>query len=58
MGYEVIPINLHHREIEGLTTYTSVLEVAVPIDRATVYLTSPVGEEIVAEVAEKRIPEL
>ena len=57
-GYEVIPINLHHREIEGLTTYASVLEVPVPIDIATLYLPPPVGEEVVAEVAEKRIPEL
>ena len=57
-GYEVIPINPRHREIEGLTTYGSVLDVPVPIDMATLYLPPSVGEQVVADVAAKKIPEL
>lgn len=57
-GYQVVPVNPCHREIEGLVAYTSVLEVPVAIDIATFYLPPEVGERVVAEVVAKRIPEL
>ena len=57
-GYTVVPVNPHHREIEGLPAYASVLDVPHEIDIATVYVPPEVGERIVSEVGEKGIPEL
>ena len=57
-GYEVIPINPHESEIGGLQTYRSVLDVPGAIDLATIYVPPPKGLSVLAEVAEKRIPEV
>jgi predicted CoA-binding protein len=57
-GYTVIPINPHEREIEGLATYPSVLDVPGRIDMASFYVPPEVGEQLIAEVAEKQIPEV
>jgi len=37
-GWEVIPVNRHEREIEGLPAVASLAEVVPPADRVTVYL--------------------
>ena len=37
-GYDVVPINLHHREFEGLQAFRSMLDVPGPIALATVYV--------------------
>ena len=57
-GYTVVPINPHETEVEGLKTYRSVLDVPGPIDMATFYVPPEVGEELIADVAKKRIPEV
>ena len=57
-GYTVVPINPHHREIEGLQAYPSVLDVPGVIDIATVYVPPEIGEGVVTEVARKGIPEV
>ena len=57
-GYTVIPINPREREIEGLGTFASVLDVAGPIDLASFYVPPEVGEQIIDEVAQKQIPEV
>ena len=57
-GYTVVPINPHDREIEGLQTYRSVLDVPFDVDVATFYVPPEIGERLVAEVVEKHIPEL
>ena len=57
-GYTVIPINSHEAEVEGIPAYTSVLEVPQPIDMATIYLPPGEGLGVLAEIAEKGIPEV
>ncbi len=57
-GYEVVPINLHEQEIEGLKAYRSVLDVPGPIDMASFYVPPEVGERVIAEVAARQIPEV
>ena len=65
-GYDVVPINpgcvgaasTADREIEGLVAYGSVLDVPRDVDVATLYLQPEVGEQVVSEVATKKIPEL
>jgi uncharacterized protein len=57
-GYTVIPINPNESQVEGLKTYASVLDVPDPIDMATFYVPPDVGEKVIREVAEKRIPEV
>ena len=57
-GYTVVPINPHEADIEGLKTYASVLDVPGPIDMASIYLPPEIGEQIIAEIAQKGIPEV
>ncbi len=57
-GYTVIPINPHEAEVEGLTAYASVLDVPGPIDMASMYLQPAIGEQVIAEIARKGIPEV
>jgi predicted CoA-binding protein len=57
-GYTVIPINPNEREVEGLKTYSSVLDVPGTIDMATVYVQPDVGQQLLAEFEQKKIPEI
>ena len=57
-GYRVIPINPNEREVEGLKTYASVLDVPDPIDMATVYVQPDVTLRLLDELARKGIPEI
>ena len=57
-GYNVVPINPNEREVEGLRTYASVLDVPDTIDMATVYVPPPVTLELLDEFARKNIPEI
>jgi hypothetical protein len=57
-GYRVIPINPNEREVEGLATYASVLDVVEPIDMATVYVQPDVTLRLLDEFARKNIPEV
>jgi hypothetical protein len=57
-GYTVVPINPHETEVAGLKAYPSVLSVPASIDMATFYVPPDVGEQVMVEVAKKRIPEV
>ena len=57
-GYRVVPINPGRGLVEGLETFASVLEVPFDIDMATLYVPPAVGERLVEQFAEKRIPEV
>ena len=57
-GFTVIPINPNELEVEGIKTFPSVLDVPQAIDMATVYVPPEIGERLIAEFAEKRIPEI
>ncbi|HEY6360271.1 MAG TPA: CoA-binding protein [Vicinamibacterales bacterium] len=57
-GHRVIPINPNEREVEGLETYASVLDVPGAIDMATVYVQPDVGRQLLAEFEQKQIPEI
>jgi predicted CoA-binding protein len=57
-GYTVVPINPGEDEVEGLKAYASVLEFPGPIDMASFYVPPAVGEQVIEEVARKRIPEV
>src|SRR5436189_3700446 len=57
-GHTVIPINPHETEVEGLKAYASVLDVAGPIDMASLYVPPDVGEQVIAEIAQKGIAEV
>lgn len=57
-GHTVIPINPNERQVEGLPTYASVLDVPGPIDMATVYVPADIGQRLLAEFEQKQIPEI
>ena len=57
-GYRVIPINPNEREVEGLATYASVLDVPEPIEMATVYVQPAVTLALLDEFERKKIPEI
>ena len=57
-GYRVIPINPNEREVEGIRTYASVLDVPEAIDVATVYVQPDVALRLLPEFDQKRIPEI
>ena len=57
-GHTVIPINPNEREVEGITTYGSVLDVPGEIDMATVYVQPEIAERLLDEFERKRIPEI
>jgi uncharacterized protein len=57
-GYTVVPINPHESDVEGLKTYASVLDVPGPIDMATFYVPPEIGEQVIEEIARKKIPEV
>jgi predicted CoA-binding protein len=57
-GYQVMPINPHQREVEGLTAYPSVLDVPGHIDMASVYVPPDVGVRLLSEFAQKKIDEI
>ena len=57
-GYTVIPINPNEREVEGLATYATVLDVPGQIDMATVYVQPEVGLRLLDEFEKKQIPEI
>jgi uncharacterized protein len=57
-GHTVIPINPNERDVEGLKTYASVLDVPGQIDMATVYVQPDVAERLVGEFVRKQIPEV
>lgn len=57
-GHRVIPINPNEREVEGIPTYASVLDVPGPIDVATVYVQPDVGLQLLPEFEQKGIAEI
>jgi predicted CoA-binding protein len=57
-GYTVVPINPHELEVDGLKTYKSVLDVPGPIDMATIYVPPEIGEQVIEEIARKKITEV
>jgi hypothetical protein len=57
-GFTVVPINPNEAQIEGLTAYPSVLDFPGAIDMATFYVPPEVGEQVMPEVARKKIPEV
>jgi uncharacterized protein len=57
-GFRVVPINPHEREIEGHTTYASVLDFPDAIDMATVYVPGPIGVRVMDDLAKKGVPEV
>jgi predicted CoA-binding protein len=57
-GYTVIPINPHEKDVEGLRTYKSVLDVPGTIDMASFYVPPEVGQQVMNEVAKKGITEV
>jgi predicted CoA-binding protein len=57
-GYKVIPINPNEREVEGIPTFASVLDVPEHIDMATVYVQPDVGLTLLSEFDQKQIPEI
>jgi uncharacterized protein len=57
-GYRVIPINPNERQVEGLKTYASVLDVPDAISMATVYVQPDITLRLLDEFEQKNIPEV
>ncbi len=57
-GHQVIPINPNEREVEGMATYASVLDVPDRIDMATVYVQPEVALRLLPEFEQKQIEEI
>jgi len=57
-GYTVIPINPREQQVEGLTAYASVLDVPGPIDLASFYVPSEIGETVIEQVVQKGVGEI
>ena len=54
-GYEVFPVNPNEREIEGLKCYSSVLEIPVEVEAATIYLPPEIGIKVIDDIVKKGI---
>ena len=57
-GATVVPIHPTETMVEGLKAYRAVLDVPGAIDMATFYVPPEIGEQVIAEVAQKQIPEV
>ena len=58
-GWDVYPINLRERVIEGLKVYRSLAELPVPaLDRVSVYLPPQIGKQVLPELLKKSIGEI
>ena len=57
-GYTVFPIHPTEAEVEGHTTYKSVMDVPGAIDLATIYVPAAVGVAVLDDIAKKGIPEV
>ena len=57
-GYTVVPINPHESQVEGLTSYKSILDVPGTVDMASFYVPPDIGEQVIAEVARKGVGEV
>ena len=57
-GYNAIPINPAHEEVEGLRSYPTVLDFPGVIDMAIVYVPPEIGELVVEGLAAKGIGEV
>jgi predicted CoA-binding protein len=57
-GYEVFAVNPNEREVEGLPTYRSVLDVPGKLDMATVYVQPDIALTLLAEFEQKQIGEI
>jgi len=57
MGFEgeIYPVNPRYREIEGLTCYSSVLEVPDPVDLGIIFIAAPLVPGAIRECAERGI---
>ena len=50
-GHEVLPVNPHETEVEGLRCYRTIAEVPGPIDRASFYIPASAGLAAARELA-------
>ncbi len=50
-GWDVYPVNPKGGQVEGLTTYASVENIPVKVDRVTLYLPPAVGANVLASIA-------
>lgn len=57
-GYTVLAINPNEAEVEGHTTFASVLDVPQTIDMATIYVPGAVGVKVMDELLQKGVPEV
>ncbi len=57
-GYQVFPVHPAAQEIEGLTAYSSVGEIPVPLDRVSMYVPPEIGLSLLREIADKGCREL
>ena len=57
-GYTVLPINPNEGQVEGLSTYASVLDVPGVIDMATVYVQPEITLGLLEEFQRKKIAEI
>jgi len=52
LGWTVHPVNPNEKEIEGLRTYASILDVPRPIDRVSLYLPPARVLDVLDQIAE------
>jgi hypothetical protein len=57
-GYTVLAINPNESDVEGHTTYPSVLDVPGKIDMATIYVPPEAGVTVMEQLAAKGVPEV
>lgn len=57
-GYQVYPVGLKEREIEGLPAYASIIDVPVRPEMISVYVPPPVLLKLLPDIAKKGCDEL
>lgn len=57
-GYQVFPVNLTERTVEGLPAYRSILDVPDPIDMVTVYVPPDATLQVLDELVRKPVKEI
>jgi predicted CoA-binding protein len=57
-GWTVYPVNPNEAIVEGMATFPRITDIPGPVDRASLYVPSNVGETLLAEIKDKGVKEL
>lgn len=54
-GYKVYPVNPNEKKIEGLTCYSTILDIPGKVDLASIYLPPEIGIKVLEQIKNKGV---